>query len=173
VEGDGPLFTTAGEILFRSREGDYGFAYRVRPDGAGLRRASDHPVIEMASVSPDDQWLLVYARAPNEQVGTTIALRLAGGPPVEIYGQSSRMRWSRDGRSLFLMDSTGTFVLPVPRGRTLPVVPEGGFRSREEIAKSPGVTVIESDDVAPGPVPGVYAFSRETVQRNLYRVPLP
>jgi len=45
VEGDGPLFAPGGEILFRGREGTYGFAYRVRADGTGLRKASEHPVI--------------------------------------------------------------------------------------------------------------------------------
>ena len=28
-------------------------------------------------------------------------------------------------------------------------------------------------DVALGPAPDVYAYSRETVQRNLYRIPIP
>jgi hypothetical protein len=53
------------------------------------------------------------------------------------------------------------------------VVPEGGFRSDEDLAKAPGVLFIDSDDVAFGPTASVYAFSRETVQRNLYRIPLP
>jgi hypothetical protein len=35
------------------------------------------------------------------------------------------------------------------------------------------VRIIEAADVAPGPRPEVYAYSRETVQRNLYRIPLP
>jgi hypothetical protein len=32
--------------------------------------------------------------------------------------------------------------------------------------------VIDAGDVSPGPKPGVYAFSRQTVHRNLYRIPL-
>ena len=55
----------------------------------------------------------------------------------------------------------------------LPLMPAGGFRSEQEIAGLPGVRVIENPDVAPGPAADVYAFSRETVQRNLYRIPLP
>ena len=38
VEGDGPLFLSNGEVVFRGKEGDYGFAYRVRTDGTELRR---------------------------------------------------------------------------------------------------------------------------------------
>jgi len=50
------------------------------------------------------------------------------------------------------------------------------YRARDtklELAKLPGVRQIDSADVAPGPTLDTYAFSRETTQRNLYRVPLP
>jgi hypothetical protein len=63
--------------------------------------------------------------------------------------------------------------VPVPRGEPLPKTPATGFASAAEIAALPGVRVIEAIDPAPGPTPDVYASSRETVQRNLYRIPLP
>jgi hypothetical protein len=66
-----------------------------------------------------------------------------------------------------------SYILPLPPGRSLPDVPPEGFQTEGEIAKLPGVQVIESADVAPGPTPGLYAFSREAVQRNLYRIPVP
>jgi hypothetical protein len=172
VEGDGAMFVGSGEVLFRARQGDYGYAYRVREDGTELRKASEHPVIEMLSVSPDGQWLMAYARHTKEQAGTTIAVPLGGGPPIAIFGRGSSARWSPDGRSLLLTRSSGTSVLPVSTRRGLPAIPEGGFRSDEDLAKAPGVLFIDSDDVAFGTTAGVYAFSRETVERNLYRVPL-
>ena len=64
-------------------------------------------------------------------------------------------------------------LLGLAPGRALPEIPPGGFRSEAEIARLPRVRVIDSADVAPGPTPEVYAFSRETVQRNLYRIPVP
>jgi hypothetical protein len=33
--------------------------------------------------------------------------------------------------------------------------------------------VIDAADVAPGPTSDVYAFSRQTMQRNLYQIPIP
>src|SRR5207249_6161387 len=36
VEGDGPLFLPNGEVVFRGKDGDYGFAHRVRTDGTEL-----------------------------------------------------------------------------------------------------------------------------------------
>jgi len=66
-----------------------------------------------------------------------------------------------------------TYVLPLPPGKVLPNIPPGGFRSEAEIAALASVRVIDLADVAPGPSPDTYAFSRQTVQRNLYRIPLP
>jgi len=54
----------------------------------------------------------------------------------------------------------------------LPDVPAGGFRSEAELAAAPGVRLIEAADVDPSATPDVYVFSRETTQRNLYRIPL-
>jgi hypothetical protein len=55
----------------------------------------------------------------------------------------------------------------------LPTIPAGGFQSRAEIARLPGVRVIDAADLAFGRTLDTYAFSRETTQRNLYRIPLP
>ena len=180
VEGDAPMFTPDGEILFRGREGDYGFAFRVREDGTGLRKAFDYAVTGLTGLSPDGAWLIVYARPSHHEAGATMALPLRGGSPVQVFGSMSILQWSRDGRRLFLSLDTSaysgvggrTYVLPLPPGRALPEIPAGGFPSEEAIARFPGVRVIDSPDVAPGQAPDVTAFSRVTVHRNLYRVPV-
>jgi eukaryotic-like serine/threonine-protein kinase len=178
VEGDGPLFGASDEILFRAREGDYGFAYRVRTDGSGLRKASEHPVIETMGISPNGQWLIVYARPSKEEAGAALALPLEGGSPIQIYGSGIPLQWSPDARLLFLSIPRGspdgsTYVVPLRSGQVFPAIPARGFRSAAEIAALPGVRVIGDLDVAPGASLDRYAFSRETVQRNLYRIPLP
>ena len=66
-----------------------------------------------------------------------------------------------------------TYVLPLPPGKILPNIPPGGFRSEAEIAALASVRVIDLADVGSGPTHDVYAFSRQTVQRNLYCIPLP
>jgi hypothetical protein len=53
-----------------------------------------------------------------------------------------------------------------------PDIPAEGFRSEAELRKLPGVRVVDSNDVTPGPTSDVYAFSRESVLRNLYRIPI-
>lgn len=181
VEGDGPLYGPGGEILFRGKEGAYGFAYRVREDGTGLRKLFEHPVIGTKGVSPDGKWLVVYSRPNEEKTGATLAFPLGGGRPVRILGRGvEAVKWSPDGKLLFLPQGnsaysgkTGnTYVIPAAPGRAWPEIPPGGFESEAQIARLPGVRVINSPDVAPGPTPDVYAFSRETVQRNLYRIPV-
>jgi eukaryotic-like serine/threonine-protein kinase len=185
VEGDGPIFSPAGEIYFRGREGSYGYAYRVRPDGTGLTKALEYPVITTEGMSPDGKSLIVYARYSRpgaEPVGATMALPLDGGPAVRIYGPAgaNSVKWSRDRRSLFLSiapSSYGgalgqTIVVPLAAGSIWPALPPHGYAADSDIAKVPGARSIDAADAAPGPLPDVYAFSRERIQRNLYRVPL-
>ena len=174
VEGDGPIFTPNGEIVFRAREGAYGFAYRVRPDGTGLRKAHENPVISTIAVSPDGKWLVTYARSKVQSAGGTVVLPLDGGAPVQLSGTITRVKWSGDGKFLFLtISDRPALVIPLPPGQALPALPPGGFKSQAHFHDVPGVRAISGQDVAPGPSPEVYAFSRETVQRNLYRIPVP
>ena len=161
-------------------EGKSAFVHRVREDGTGLRKAMEQPAISVFGISPDGQWLAV--QSPLFGSGTETALHpLGGGPAVRIWGRDMRVRWPADGQSLFLSVSSlagggfangKTYVVPLPRGRALPDIPPGGFQSEEELARLPAVRVIDAADVNPGPAPGVYAFSRETTQRNLYRIAL-
>jgi len=54
-----------------------------------------------------------------------------------------------------------------------PQTPAGGLHSEEDIAKLPGVRLIDALQVSPSPTAGTYAFVRVTAQRNLFRIPLP
>ena len=89
--------------------------------------------------------------------------------------------WSPDGRSIFISVPTAmmaefsgrTYVVPLPRGQAFPQIPVGGFRTEAEIAKLPGALLIDELGVTPRPAPGIYAFVRVTLQRNLFRVPIP
>src|SRR5205807_10311625 len=68
-----------------------------------------------------------------------------------------------------------SYVFAVRPGAELPTIPPGGIKSEGDLAKL-GATVqpaSKADDVAPGPSPAIYAFNQRTIQRNLYRVPLP
>ena len=64
-----------------------------------------------------------------------------------------------------------TYVVPLEAGKTWPELPQHGFDS--DIGKLPNVHTLDVSDAVPGPSAEVYAFSRERIQRNLYRIPLP
>jgi len=111
----------------------------------------------------------------------TEALPLSGGAPVPICDGICILRWQADGKLFYLSVNaamnTGlavghAYALPVSPGKLFLNIPREGFRSETEVAAQPGVRVIDAADVAPGPTPDVYAFSRQTVYRNLYRIPL-
>jgi Tol biopolymer transport system component len=186
VEGDSPLFAPSGEIYFRAREGSYGYAFRVRPDGSGLTKAIEYPVITTNGISHDGKWLVVYARytrPSQEPEGATMAFPLAGGPGIRVFGPGSLtpLKWSRDGRALFMSTASQsyggtvgkTYVVPLAAGAMWPELPQHGFAADSDITKLPGVRTIDETDATPGPSGDVYAFSRERIQRNLYRIPLP
>ena len=44
--------------------------------------------------------------------------------------------------------------------------------THEEVGRLPGVETLPFGDVIPGPTPDTYAYSRDVVTRNLYRIPL-
>ncbi len=181
VEGQQPVFGPDGEIFFRVFQGLSAFVYRVRPDGTGLRKVIEQPIAGVIGVSPGGHWLAV--KLPGPEGSTIAAIPLGGGPLTPFltsFGGESRLKWSRDGKWIFVLLPTSamltsgrTVALPLPPGRELPQVPPGGFRSGNEIAKLPGARVVNTFDMAPGATIETYAFALQTVQRNLYRIPTP
>lgn len=175
VEGIQPVFGATGEIFFRRVEGTSAFLYRVRGDGAGLRKASDLPVLEVFGASADRK-SLVLGRAGEVEVGEVILPMDGGAPLLTHLRPPAGLRWSGDGKHLFVYSGAGkTYVLPLSPGRVWPesIGLAKDFPSEGELAKLPGVRIIPSGDVVPGPTADVYAFTRATVQRNLYRIPVP
>jgi serine/threonine protein kinase len=171
VAGEWSVFGKPGEVFFRS---DDGYPYRVREDGRGLTKVREEATDRIYSISPDKQWLVT-------STGGTVLYPLNGGQPVYLRNDFF-LNWSSDGKLLYFacpkdaMSARGrgvTYVIPLHHGEMFPKMIQEGLRSEQDLAKLPGVQVIESADVAPGLGPDVYAYSRETTQRNLFRIPIP
>ena len=175
IEGEQPVFVATGEVFFRRIEGTSAFLYRVQQDGGGLRKATDLVVVGFHGGSPDRNWLVLGSPAREGMV----IFRVDGGAPLLTQlPPPTCLGWSGDGKHLFVQVRCGanlgkTYVLPLAPGHLLPESIVHGLPSEQEILKLPGARVIPESDVAPGPTADVYAFTRETVQRNLYRVPVP
>ena len=180
ADGDMPHFLGPGEVVFHAVENGSTLGFRIREDGTGKQALASTAISQVQGVSPDGTFVIGWNWANGIQ--GTKAFPSSGGAPVPILDKICILRWPPDRKFLYLSVSTGmqsagafgrTYVIPLPPNRLFPPIPRDGFHSEGEIARLPGVRVIEAADVFPGSAPGTYAYSRETVQRNLYRVPLP
>lgn len=176
AEGDMPFFLGSGEVVFHGFEKGNTLAFRIREDGTEKQELTSSQINQVHGASPDGKFVIAWNR-----IGTK-AFPTSGGAPIPILEAICFLRWQGDGKFLYVSVATGmqtalafgrTYVIPVSPEKLFPPIPPGGFRSEDEIAKLPGVRVIEAADVYPGSTTGTYAYSRQTVQRNLYRVPLP
>jgi Tol biopolymer transport system component len=86
AEGRNAHFGPSGEVFFRSTVGSSAFVYRVRPDGTGLRKALEQPVLNLGGVSPDGRWIYAWARNPATGLSAVQMFPLAGGSPVTHSG---------------------------------------------------------------------------------------
>jgi hypothetical protein len=171
-DGEQPLFGAGGEVFFRKVEGTSGFLYGIREEGTGLRKVIETKVQEVSgSMSADRQWLVVISPVLEES-GVALAVPVGGGTPVRL--PIARYGWSWDGKHLFMGDLVRTLVIPLAPGQVLPRNSAGAVPSTEpEFARLPGVREIPSADVEPGRTADVYAFTKVSAQRNLYRIPVP
>ena len=131
-------------------------------------------------MSWDGDWIVT--RIHDQGDATTTAISLRDGRSLPLFDfQATHFSWAQDKILISVPAFRGgayalagkTYVIPLAAGEAFPPIPAGGFRSEAEIAKLAGVTVIDAFDVAASPMPNVYAYSRQSVQRNLYRIPLP
>jgi len=176
IEGEQPLFGPAGEIFFRKVEGTSAFLYSVQQDGKGLRRVSESPVVDVFGTNPDHKWLLLGVLKAN---GEVIFPTGGGTPIVTPVRPPEWLRWTGDGKHVFVCSMhdarTTAYVLPLSPGQVVPASLSftKNFPSESELAKMPGVRIIPVGDVVPGPTADIYAFTRQAVQRNIYRIPTP
>ncbi len=173
VEGRTPHFGRDGEIFFGKDRNSTSYAYAVHEDGTGLRRVSEQSIVGIHGITQDGQWLIV-----RPETGPTRALRIDGSSTLTLAG--SLLAWSADGKRLFVSQTAGpnasnilgrTIVVPLPPGKMFPAVGTGATAT--DLVNLSGASVIDAYAAAPGPSPEVYAYARQTVQRNLYRIPIP
>jgi hypothetical protein len=176
VEGRQARFGPTGEVFFRGTVNHSNFAFRVYPDGSGLRKAVEESIQILRGVSPDGQWIVGWAALPGGEGAAFQAFSLSGLRSVAIVNNIG-WSWSPSGDSFSIsggpVAAGRSYIVPLPPGRALPPVPEGGFVSEQDVADLPGARRIDALSAVPGPSAGVYAFYRGTTQRNLYRIPVP
>ena len=185
LEGDNPRFVGA-DIVFRAQEGATMFLFLVKTDGTGMRKLPASAAVSsvIGSGSADGKWVAGYASRSGSSGNGGVLYSTTGEEAVVVIPNSSgvRIRWAPDGTRLYISIPVGaasafgsgrTYVVPTEPGSMLPRMPVGGFQSEADLAAAPGVQMLPYGDVTAGPSASIYAYSRETVTRNLYRIPLP
>ena len=174
IEGEQPVFGATGEVFFRRVEGTSAFLYRVKQDGGEQRKAIDLPLVALMGESPDRNWLALGSLVRG---GLVIFPVDGGAPLLTQISPINLIGWSGDGKLFVVRSATNNtgkaYVLPSVSGHLVPESLVHGLPSEQEILKLPGARVIPSSDVVLGPTADIYAFTRESVQSNLYRVPVP
>jgi eukaryotic-like serine/threonine-protein kinase len=173
---DCPFFLPNGDMIFRAVEGEQDFLYRMRANGADRRRISDVAVFDSYGVSHDGRWVLAATRGPDRDHPYSVAaFPVDGGQVVPVCLGICPATWDRTGKSLYLSlpGSGDKDIYALPLQRTgLPKLPPAGVSSTQELVgmKAP---ILAPGVMESGGTPSQYAYTRSTVRRNLYRIPLP
>jgi eukaryotic-like serine/threonine-protein kinase len=178
--GDSPLFGSRGDLLFRAADGRFNYVYRVQEDGTGREKAVSDPILFLCAISPDGQWIIALAAVSRgEATAALLAYPAGGGPPRQIC-DSCNVAWDFDARHLYVSIGNATYVVSLTPGKALPDLPAAGVKSGADVTSIRGVKISDagtspgpSPGISPGPSPSLYAFVRQSVHRNLYRIPLP
>jgi Tol biopolymer transport system component len=181
--GDQVSFGPNGTFLFRQRDRNANYLYRVNRDGSGREQLLDTPIVGKGGVSPNGEWVIVFrstttesrAQGSGTDLTETVAISLRGGSPRRLcaFNCLPGSTWTPDGRLYSLSPSRGrTAHLPVPLRQTLPDLPASGITSPDAVAKLPGVRLIEQPGATPGPLASTYVFVKTEIRRNLFRIQL-
>ena len=98
VVGDNPRFDPHGDIWFRKTEGQTASMSRIRQDGTNLERLFEVTGTVFGMVSPDGEWLSSISRDKSHVELHSTSRR----QPVFPYTTSSRVRWTVDGKRVYL-----------------------------------------------------------------------
>jgi serine/threonine protein kinase len=172
AEGDvaSPHFTKDG-VVFRLTEGNVNYLFRMNRDGSGVRKAVPYAINTILASSSDGRWVAALL-----EDGDSFLVPTEGGPPMRLCASSCRVQWGPDDKVLHVTLELPSrarpgmeLAIPLGPGGALPAFPESGLTSGSTMT---GARVVDSEMI-PGPDPSTYAYVKTTVNRNLYRVPLP
>jgi hypothetical protein len=146
------------------------------------RQIDDTAVQELVGVSPDGTLVLVVLSvAEGRTTGQIAALPRQGGAP-RVICPNCFPSWAPGGEYmaffLYGADHRGkedvrTVLVELPAGESLPAIPEGGVARHQDLLSLPGIVWTKDGRIYPGPRPDLYAYASESVQRNIFRIPLP
>jgi Tol biopolymer transport system component len=168
LRADSPHFGPRSVIYFRGVEGTSSYVFRTDVTGITRSKVIEDSVYSLEGISPDGAWL-AYRTSEAE----VAAIELEARRTLKFRGV--RLCWAPDGRSIgfYKAGQSGGFSLfSLPAGESFPPLPRGVI-TFADLERIPG-----GRHPAQGPLylyPGpsqLAAYTKETVQRNIFRIPL-
>jgi len=180
-DDDTPFFGAHGDILVMASDGHANYLMAMNTDGSGRRKAISSSIIELRGMSPDHQWAVVMIPIDEEPLSAMAAIPLNGGTVRRICPGLCMIRWTPDGRLLFVettnnVERRAAIMIPVPPGQALPWLPPSGIQSVDDSARVPGSFVVDlpiRHEITPGLAAGAFVYTPAVAHRNLFRVQLP
>ena len=176
VSEDSPHFLPDGDLIYRVSEGGSNYVFTRKRDGSGRRRLFPEPILDLVAVSPDGRWTMVMQRSDEDKDHPyrTVAYPNAGGSPAILCRTLCFAGWTADGKYTGLQfgasGDSEIALVPVMKGSGLPDVPTGGWRGPEDVKGKGDFKLPPRVDSVIGPQK--YAYTRTTIRRNIYRVPI-
>lgn len=174
------------EIVFRELDARANYLTRIEKDGSSRRRVIESPIIDKGDTSPDGTWVVAIVSAtgePGSTPGTNIR-PLRGGPPTSLCAGSCPTTFSADGRWMYVtllgigeQPGSGARILSARMGEngelpaSLPTLVKAAFAGTLQ-PDQPGARLLQGAFIAPGPDPSTYAYVKQEVQSNLFRIPI-
>ena len=169
---DSPGFLPNGDLVYRAQEGGKNYIYTQKQDGSGRRKLIETPELTLTGISPDGKWL-VAGDVVREDADYPVRLRAYasdGGAAVDICRLLCQVDWSMDSSHMILEAEGVEYILDTQKGTALPQLPAGGFRTPEELkTAAKGKTFPPTDSMVSLEK---YAYTKTTVRRNIFRVPV-
>jgi len=174
------IYGPSDDVYFVGGDGPPLYIYRVARAGGTPKKVVPTAANYLYAVSPDGKWLAGW-------VGMSVAFYPVDGGPSKLLcarcgtaGEEQRgvtpslVRWSSDGRTLYLyaVSPRSTYAVSLPAGVMVPALPDKGFVTIEDAAKALGGKAIADPRAYPSDDPDVYAFPKVSSHRNIYRVSL-
>jgi serine/threonine protein kinase/Tol biopolymer transport system component len=173
---DSPFFLPDGDLVFRAIEGGSNFIYRMKTDGTGRRKIALKPTSDVTSVSPDGRWVIAGGLGTDQEDTGATAFAVDGTTAVKVCAHYCQLHWDTSGKFVFVnfpaARHAGSYLLPAMRDSGLPKIP---FieTPRIEDFPNPKVVVALPWFAESALSPSIYAYTRQSFRRNLYRIQLP
>lgn len=173
-----PLFGPSGALFSQSYEAGHSYIYRRTQSDGEPQKVLSHPISVLHTISPDGRWIV--AEVPVSDVDATrgvMAHSVDDRSAIRVCHNLCDLLWTHDGKYLHIglpgsSESSAGFRTFEHHGDSFPKLPAAGIESESDLTDIHGVVNVAPGFAHPGPNGTRYAFDRQGMHRNIYRIPI-